>query len=182
MRQCCAEPFADQPGLLTVGAQFAWWGDYQKSQRLQLFFKWHVVMPVLTALCGYFPGQRLGSLEYLPKGVANEWSLRRCRFERSYPKPLRAGVLDKLAALNAPILAVVVSDDPLAPEPAIRRGLAYDRVQRRRWSSFHRAIITASRSGILIFFTTAIACDSGRRRCCGCARGGTHGPSGPVIR
>lgn len=132
--------------MLTVGAQFAWWGDYHKSRRLQLFCKWHVVMPALTALFGYFPGQWLGWLEDLPKGVANEWSLRRRRFERSYPKPLRAGVLDNLAAFSAPILAVVVSDDPLAPEPAIRRALTYYRgaaaqVVRLSPRDYHRAQI-----------------------------------------
>lgn len=111
--------------MLTVGAQFAWWGDYQRSQRLQLFFKWHVVMPALTALFGYFPGKRLGWLEDLPKGVANEWSLRRSRFERSYPEPLRGEVLNTLSSFRAPILAVAVSDDPLATERAIRRALSY---------------------------------------------------------
>lgn len=111
--------------MLTVGAQFAWWGDYQKSQRLQLFFKWHVVMPVLTACCGYFPGKRLGWLEDLPKGVANEWSLRRSRFERSYPKALRDGVLNSLRAFKAPILAVAVSDDRLGTVSAIGRALTY---------------------------------------------------------
>ncbi|GAA5628618.1 hypothetical protein Brsp05_03917 [Brucella sp. NBRC 12953] len=123
--------------MLTVGAQFAWWGDYQKSRRLQLFFKWHVVMPALTALFGYFPGKRLGWLEDLPKGVANEWSGRRSRFERSYPEALRGGVLNSLSAFRAPILAVAVRDDPLATEPAIRRALAY-------YSAAHAQLIRIS--------------------------------------
>ncbi|CAI2935935.1 protein of unknown function [Aminobacter niigataensis] len=58
--------------MLTVGAQYAWWRDYAGDRRLRLFLKWHVAMPALTALLGYFPGKRLGWLEDLPSGVANE--------------------------------------------------------------------------------------------------------------
>ena len=72
--------------MLTVGAQYGWWGDYAARQRLRLFFKWHVAMPTITAFCGYFPGRSLGWLEDLPAGVANEWSFRRSRFELSLPR------------------------------------------------------------------------------------------------
>jgi predicted alpha/beta hydrolase len=111
--------------MLTVGAQYAWWGDYQPRRRLGLFLKWHVAMPALTALCGYFPGRRLGWLEDLPAGVANEWSFRGPRFERSHPRQERPAVLARLAAVSAPILAVAMSDDELGTIPAVRRALAY---------------------------------------------------------
>jgi predicted alpha/beta hydrolase len=42
--------------MLTVGAQYAWPGDYARARRLALIAKWHVAMPLLTAACGYFPG------------------------------------------------------------------------------------------------------------------------------
>ncbi|MDE1994968.1 MAG: alpha/beta fold hydrolase, partial [Rhizobiaceae bacterium] len=67
-------PLVDR--MLTVGAQYAWWADYAQRQRLQLLLKWHVAMPVATAVWGYFPGRRFGWLEDLPSGVANEWSFR----------------------------------------------------------------------------------------------------------
>lgn len=118
--------------LLSVGAQFAWWRDYRRGSRLRLFLKWHVAMPALTALCGYFPGRRLGWLEDLPAGVANEWSFRRGRMELSHPPASRAAILRRFAAVTAPILAVSVSDDELAPAAAVRRGLAYYAGSRRR--------------------------------------------------
>lgn len=111
--------------MLTVGAQYAWWGDYAPERRLFLLFKWHVAMPLLTAACGYFPGRRLGWLEDLPAGVANEWSFRRRRFERNYPPAARANVLARMAAVTAPILAVTVTDDEFGTVPAIRRTLRY---------------------------------------------------------
>ena len=111
--------------MLTVGAQYAWWGDYMPRRRAALFLKWHVVMPAMTALHGYFPGRRLGWLEDLPKGVANEWSFRGPRFERSHPAGERRDVLRRMGAVKASILAVAVSDDELGTVPAIHRTLNY---------------------------------------------------------
>jgi predicted alpha/beta hydrolase len=117
--------------LLTVGAHFAWWRDYRRGSRLRLFLKWHVAMPVLTALCGYFPGRRLGWLEDLPAGVANEWSFRRRHMELSFPAASRAAILQRFKDVTAPILAVSVTDDDLAPAAAVGRGLTYYASSRR---------------------------------------------------
>ncbi|USI71583.1 alpha/beta hydrolase family protein [Sphingomonas morindae] len=111
--------------MLTVGAQYAWWGDYRRDARARLFLKWHVTMPVLTAVFGYFPGRRLGWLEDLPAGVALEWSFRRSRFERSYPARERLLLLKRMESVTAPILAVTVSDDDIGSPAAIRRTLNY---------------------------------------------------------
>lgn len=111
--------------MLTVGAQYAWWGDYAPRKRLSLLLKWHLVMPVLTALCGYFPGRRLGWLEDLPAGVAREWAFRRARFELSHPPAERADALARMAAVRAKILAVAVSDDEYGTMSAISRTLDY---------------------------------------------------------
>lgn len=111
--------------ILTVGAQYAWWPDYAPRRRLGLFVKWHVIMPVATVLYGYFPGRRLGWLEDLPAGVAHEWSFRGPRFERSHPARDRKTVLERMAKVTAPILAVSVTDDEFCTVPAIRRTLRY---------------------------------------------------------
>lgn len=120
-----AENAARIDRMLTVGAQYAWWWDYAPRQRLRLFSKWHVAMPLLTALCGYFPGRRLGWLEDLPAGVAYEWCFRGPRFERSHPAAHRQQVLARMRAVTAPILAVAVADDELGTIPALRRALRY---------------------------------------------------------
>lgn len=110
--------------ILTVSAQYAWWGDYAPRHRLPLFLKWHVAMPLLTALFGYFPGRRLGWLEDLPAGVAFEWAFRGPRFERSHPPEARAEAVRRMAAVEARILAVAMTDDPIGTLPAVRRTLA----------------------------------------------------------
>ena len=111
--------------VLTVGAQYAYWRDYAAAHRRRLALRWHVVMPALTRAFGYFPGKRLGWLEDLPAGVADEWSRRRARMEASYSASERATILARFAAVRAPILAVAMTDDEYATEPALRRTLAY---------------------------------------------------------
>lgn len=113
--------------FLSVGAQYAYWRDYAPAQRLRMFAQWHLFMPVATALCGYFPGRRLGWLEDLPAGVAREWAFRRARLEQSYPEHERDEVLRRFAAIRAPILAVSLSDDEYGTPTAIARGLSYYR-------------------------------------------------------
>jgi len=111
--------------MLTVGAQYAYWHDYCELQRMRLLWKWHVVMPALTLALGYFPGRRLGWLEDLPAGVANEWSFRGRRMENSYPRLQRPAILARFASVAAPILAIGISDDSIASPRAIRRTLDY---------------------------------------------------------
>ncbi|WP_019995430.1 alpha/beta hydrolase family protein [Aureimonas ureilytica] len=111
--------------MLTVGAQYAWHGDYAPARRRRLIWKWHVVMPALAVACGYFPGRRLGWLEDLPKGVALEWACRRASFERNHPVAERERVLAGMEAVRAPILAVVISDDELGTVAAVHRTLSY---------------------------------------------------------
>jgi len=111
--------------MLTVGAQYAYWGDYAPRQRLRLLCKWHVAMPLLTAICGYFPGRRLGWLEDLPAGVANEWSFRRAKMEWSHLPHERKNVLARFNAVTAQILALSASDDEFGTPQAIHRGLGY---------------------------------------------------------
>lgn len=118
-----AAPQVDR--ILTVGAQYAYWRDYAPARRLEMLWRWHVAMPALTLGLGYFPGRRLGWLEDLPAGVALEWSFRRDRMELSYPAAERPAILERFAAVRAPILAVGLSDDEYGTPRAIRRGLDY---------------------------------------------------------
>jgi predicted alpha/beta hydrolase len=90
-----------------------------------LLWKWHVLMPALTAAFGYFPGRKLGWLEDLPAGVAHQWSFRRKRIETAYPREARAEILRRFAAVHAQLLAISVSDDEFGTISAVRRGLSY---------------------------------------------------------
>lgn len=96
-----------------------------RDRRAALFGKWHVLMPLLTTVFGYFPGKRLGWLEDLPAGVAHAWSFGGPRFESRWRRGEGSELRDRMAAFRAPILAVAVSDDELGTPQAIRRTLDY---------------------------------------------------------
>lgn len=98
--------------LVTVGAQFAYWRDYAPAHRWRMLGKWHVVMPLITMIYGYFPGKRLGWLEDTPAGVVRDWCTPTARYER---RPSGQDLhVRNFAAVTAKALAISVSDDPMA--------------------------------------------------------------------
>ncbi|WP_232072307.1 alpha/beta fold hydrolase [Paraburkholderia pallida] len=118
--------------VFTMGAQYAHWRDYARRSRAAMLWKWHVVMPALTRLYGYFPAGRLGWMEDTPRGVAIAWSRSRARFEETYRHaPIARGhaqrqaLASRFAALRAPILAASVTDDAFGTVAAIERLLGY---------------------------------------------------------
>jgi Predicted alpha/beta hydrolase len=111
--------------MLTVGAQHAYWRDYHPPRRMGYLLRWHLVMPAITGIYGYFPGRRLGWLEDLPAGVAYSWSFGGRQLASRLDQEERQVVVSRFADVRAPILAVSVSDDPFATKPAMRRALDY---------------------------------------------------------
>ncbi|MBV6826765.1 alpha/beta fold hydrolase [Pseudomonas sp. PD9R] len=113
--------------LVTVGAQFAYWRDYAPAHRWRMFGKWHVVMPLITMIYGYFPGKRLGWLEDTPAGVVRDWSTPTARYEKRPSGRLINATAGRLpfAAVTAKTLAISISDDPYGTIPAIERLLSY---------------------------------------------------------
>lgn len=97
-----------------------------------MWWKWHVLMPALTACLGYFPGRRLGWMEDAPAGVVEDWTARAPRFEAVAQRGgervtarMRAQWLTQCAQPRADLLALSISDDPFAGDAAIERLLAY---------------------------------------------------------
>ncbi|HEY8353182.1 MAG TPA: alpha/beta fold hydrolase [Sphingomonadales bacterium] len=159
-----AQGFDRCAGMISVAAQFAYWRAYERSARLRLVLRWHLIMPLMTALMGYFPGRRLGWLEDLPAGVAYEWAFRGPRVERSFPPEDRDEILRRLAAFRGPLLAITTTDDPYgAPGPSIARS-PITRAPKDRASSC-RPRISAWRMWVISTCSMrATGTRSGRRR------------------
>ena len=117
--------------IFTMGAQYAYWPDYEQASRLKMRLQWHWLMPFLARLMGYVPAKRLGWMEDTPKGVALDWSGMGPRFELSIRKrgpgihadPAR--LLAGFSVVHAPMLAVSAEDDPFGTTAAINRLLDY---------------------------------------------------------
>jgi len=113
--------------LVTVGAQFAYWRDYAPAHRWRMFGKWHLVMPLVTMIYGYFPGKRLGWLEDTPAGVVRDWSTPTDRYEKRPSGRVAHTTHGQLpfGKVSAKTLAISISDDPYGTIAAIERLLGY---------------------------------------------------------
>ncbi len=118
--------------MLLVGAHTGYWRDYAPSARLGMYLLWHMIMPALTRVFGYFPGRWLRLLEDLPAGVALEWANRRqadfwwnLRTNDGQPDRVRIeDAIDRFMAIRAPTLALTFADDAFATEAATDRVLS----------------------------------------------------------
>jgi predicted alpha/beta hydrolase len=62
-------------GLLGVAPQSGYWRLWPAwPLKVRMFLFWYGVIPVSTALFGYFPGSKLGLREDLPAGIVSEWT------------------------------------------------------------------------------------------------------------
>lgn len=125
--------------IFTMGAQFAYWRDYLPEKRRGMYWRWHVLMPLLAHILGHVPAKRLGWMEDTPKGVALDWARMTPRFEDSVRRGVRTadGTPEALALarnfgrVTAPILALGVDDDPYGTEAALNRLLRYFQASER---------------------------------------------------
>ena len=102
--------------MLLICPHTGYSGDYARSSRLKMFLSWHVVMPIITWVAGYFPGRRLGLPEDIPYGVAIEWANRRGRNNATIDA--QRGSFPHIAACA---LTVRPEDDPFSTRSAMQR-------------------------------------------------------------
>jgi predicted alpha/beta hydrolase len=114
--------------LVFIAAHTGYYGDYSKNYRIPMALLWHVVMPFLTRLFGYFPARRLGLGEDIPAGMAMQWAARRTpdlRPEATAPDASRAReMLARFCDIKMPVFALSFSDDAFATDMGSRRLLA----------------------------------------------------------
>ena len=77
----------------------------------QLYF-WFVLVPLVTRLCGYFPGRRLRKVGDLPRGVILQW--RRWCLNPRYSVGAEGELAQKsYSRVRFPVLALSMTDDEL---------------------------------------------------------------------
>lgn len=98
-------------GLLSIAAGSGYWRDNARQLRRRVLFFWHLVVPLATRVCGYFPGRRLGMVGNLPKGVILQW--RRWCLHPRYSAAEGPAALARYAQVRFPVLAWSFSDDEM---------------------------------------------------------------------
>jgi predicted alpha/beta hydrolase len=100
---------------ITIASGVGYWRENAYPLRRYSWWLWHVIAPVATALCGYFPGRRLRMVGDLPKGVIEQWS-RWCRHP-DYAVGVEGGPMRELYRRpTLPLLSMSFTDDEYMSE------------------------------------------------------------------
>ena len=112
--------------LIFFGPHTGYWRDYRARWRWLLYGVWHVSMPTVTKLVGYFPGKRLRLGEDLPRQVALDWAgRRRPELGRNVEEARKFRlILSRYHKIRANTLVLSITDDAFAPPAAARRVLS----------------------------------------------------------
>ena len=97
--------------LITVACGSGYWKDNAKHTHARALLLWKVLMPVLTALYGYFPGKKLNLIGDLPKRAALEW--RRWCLTPRYAAGFSAEHQALYSRFTQPIVGLAFSDDEM---------------------------------------------------------------------
>jgi predicted alpha/beta hydrolase len=96
--------------IVTVAAGSGYWRENVARLRRRSWLLWFVAAPVATALCGYFPGRRLGMVGDLPRNVMRQW--RRWCLDPDYAAGAEGPALRQAyAAVRTPITSLSFADD-----------------------------------------------------------------------
>lgn len=100
----------DLAAAVTVASGVGYWRENAYPLRLYSWFLWFVAAPVATAVCGYFPGRKLGMVGDLPRGVIEQWS-RWCRHPEYAVGVEGEAIRERYRQVRLPLLSLSFTDD-----------------------------------------------------------------------
>jgi predicted alpha/beta hydrolase len=106
-------------GLVSIAAGSGYWRDNAPPLKRVVLYFWHVLVPVATAVCGYFPGRRIGKVGDLPRGVVLQWR-KWCMNPLYHVGAEGAAVKAQFEAARFPVVALSMTDDELMTERGTR--------------------------------------------------------------
>lgn len=102
-------------GAVHVATGSGYWREIVVPARYYGQLMWHVLMPLLVRVFGFYPGRRLGMALDLPRPVMEQW--KRWCLDPRYVGAEGPDVRQAYADLKLPVLALAFTDDELmSPE------------------------------------------------------------------
>jgi predicted alpha/beta hydrolase len=99
-------------GVVMVASGSGYWRETSPPTQRNSLLMWHVLVPLFTPLCGYFPGKALRAVGDLPRAVAKQW--RRWCLHPEYMLGVEGGAMrGDFAALTTPMLSLSFTDDEM---------------------------------------------------------------------
>ncbi len=116
-----------------VASQNGFWRNWTVAYQPRMFFLWHILIPSLTHLYGYFPSKLVGMGENLPKNVGLEWA----KFGRNkgfWWNFITENQKNNIINFDKNLLALGFDDDEYAPEKGVKIMLeTYKNAQKTHW-------------------------------------------------
>lgn len=98
--------------IITIAAGSGYWRENSPQIRRQAWLLWHGLAPLLTAMAGYFPGERIGAVGDLPAGVIRQW--RRWCLHPEYLVGAEGEPIQRaFDAVTTPLVSLSFSDDEM---------------------------------------------------------------------
>jgi predicted alpha/beta hydrolase len=138
-------------GMVSVAAGSGYWRDNAPQLKRMVLYFWHVLVPLATALCGYFPGKRIGKVGDLPRGVILQWR-RWCLAPRYHVGAEGEPVRLQFEQVRFPVVALSITDDELMTERGTRVLIDCYANAPRRIERISPADVKAKRIGHFGFF------------------------------
>ena len=138
-------------GMVSVAAGSGYWRDNAPQLKRFVLYFWHVLVPLATALCGYFPGKRIGKVGDLPRGVILQWR-RWCLAPRYHVGAEGEPVRIQFEQVRFPVVALSITDDELMTERGTRVLVDCYAKAPRRIERISPADVKAKRIGHFGFF------------------------------
>jgi predicted alpha/beta hydrolase len=138
-------------GLVSVAAGSGYWRDNAPPLKRMVLYFWHVLVPVATWACGYFPGARLRKVGDLPRGVIWQWR-RWCMHPRYHVGAEGEALRQTFASATFPIVALSMTDDELMTERGTRVLIDCYENAPRELHRIHPSDVQARRIGHFGFF------------------------------
>jgi len=138
-------------GLLSVAAGSGYWRDNAPPLKRIVLYFWHVLVPLATAVCGYFPGRRIGKVGDLPRGVILQWR-RWCLDPRYHVGAEGGAVRAQFEQVRFPVVALSITDDEMMTERGTRVLVDCYANAPRRVERIAPADVSAKRIGHFGFF------------------------------
>jgi predicted alpha/beta hydrolase len=143
-------------GLFSIAAGSGYWRDNAPQLKRKVLFFWHVMVPLATRVCGYFPGKRLGMVGNLPAGVIHQWR-RWCMHPRYSVGAEGVEMAQRYARARFPVLAWSFSDDEMMTLRGTRSLLGLYSAAPHRVQVIHPVEVPSRRIGHFGFFREAMA-------------------------
>ena len=107
-------------GVINIGAQTAYYKDWASSEKTKLYLLWHVLLPFVSAIVGYFPGRAFKMTEDVPLGVIKQWHSRRLT-KNMFDQFIENGHKLHYNQYKGKLLTLHMEDDPIGTLKAVQR-------------------------------------------------------------